>query len=82
MKLAGHFYFIEMEEVRKCRACSVVKNTKGFNMTLIAYRKSGDIDVQFDCGTIVTNKSYRCFLAGNIIPNEIYEKLISFKTQE
>ena len=38
----------------------------GMNATCIAYRGSGDIDVQFEDGTIVRNKDKSKFLKGNI----------------
>ncbi|MBQ8193550.1 MAG: hypothetical protein IJZ46_05725 [Bacilli bacterium] len=38
----------------------------GQKMTVIAYRKSDDIDVQFEDGTIITNKSYMAFKKGQI----------------
>jgi hypothetical protein len=48
----------------------IAKN--GQKMILIAYRKATDIDVQFEDGTIVTNKTYDCFKEGNIRnPNKI-----------
>lgn len=39
-------------------------NNKGYQMTIIAYRNSKDIDVQFEDGTIVTNKDYSGFKKG------------------
>lgn len=35
-------------------------------MTIVAYRKSSDIDVRFEDGTIVKNKTYKAFCAGSI----------------
>ena len=43
----------------------------GQKMTIIAYRKSNDIDIQFEDGTIVTNKSYKEFIDG-VIKNPNY----------
>lgn len=40
--------------------------TNGQKMTIIAYRKNKDLDVQFEDGTIVTNKSYDGFQKGQI----------------
>lgn len=41
-------------------------------MTIIAYRKSSDIDVKFDDGTVIYHKSYDNFKKGNIaIPVEL-----------
>ena len=41
-------------------------NHFGQKMKIIAYRTSKDIDVQFEDGTIVKNKSYKNFKLGNI----------------
>lgn len=38
----------------------------GLKMKIIAYRKSKDIDVKFEDGIIVTNKSYSAFRRGDI----------------
>ena len=43
-----------------------IKQKCGMMGTCIAYRKSEDIDVQFEDGTIVTNKSKEKFLKGNV----------------
>ena len=40
--------------------------TNGLKMTLIAYRTSADVDVQFEDGVVVTNKNYSCFVQGRI----------------
>lgn len=40
--------------------------SNGQKMTIIAYRKNNDIDVQFEDGTIVYNKSYSYFKKGTI----------------
>lgn len=45
-------------------------NTKGFKMTIIAYRSGKDIDVQFEDGTVVKNKSYYSFKKGNILKKD------------
>lgn len=42
------------------------KANNGMEMTIIAYRSSADIDIQFDDGTVVRNKPYKDFLEGNI----------------
>ena len=47
--------------------------TNGQKMTIIKYRKYSDIDVQFEDGTIVENKSYRNFKKG-YIKNSNYKK--------
>ena len=48
-------------------------NKHGQKMTIIAYRKSKDIDIQFDDGTILVHKNYHAFSHGEIL-NPIYEK--------
>lgn len=52
----------------------------GMKMTIIAYRKNNDIDIQFEDGTIVYNKQYGKFKTGNIrypaITNRIGETRI------
>lgn len=40
--------------------------TNGQKMTIINCQKSGDIDVQFEDGTIITHKKYNNFIKGNI----------------
>lgn len=40
----------------------------GMKMTIIAYRSNNDIDVQFEDGVIVRNKSYQAFKKGQV-PN-------------
>lgn len=41
-------------------------SNEGYKMTIIAYRNHKDIDIQFDDGTIVTNKRYDAFQIGSI----------------
>ena len=43
------------------RVGEVSYNTKGEKMTIIAYRNSIDIDIQFEDGSITYNKQYRYF---------------------
>ena len=53
----------------------VITANNGQRMTLIAYRGYEDIDVQFDDGTIITNRSYQWFKKGGIRnPNYIRSK--------
>lgn len=40
--------------------------TNGQKMTIIKYRRSNDIDIQFEDGTIVRNRAYCSFLSGKI----------------
>lgn len=42
-------------------------NNKGKKMTIIAYRKSNDIDIEFEDGSIVYNKKYYNFTRGVIM---------------
>lgn len=46
-------------------------SSKGEKMTLIAWRRSNDIDIEFEDGTIVYNKCYRNFKKG-VISNPNY----------
>ena len=43
---------------------NIAKN--GLKMTIIDYRFSKDIDIQFEDGTIVKNKTYQSFKKGTI----------------
>lgn len=42
------------------------KANNGQMMTIIDYRRSDDIDIQFEDGTVVTNKSYQVFKLGTV----------------
>ena len=42
------------------------KMNNGMKATIIAYRHSNDIDIQFEDGAISTNKTYSCFKSGCI----------------
>ena len=48
------------------RVGEISYSKKGELMTIIAYRKSNDIDVKFEDGTIVRNKTYNNFIEGLI----------------
>ena len=51
-------------------------NHHGFNMKIVNVRSSASIDVQFDDGTVVKDKTYRDFLNGSIEnPNLIWSNL-------
>ncbi|WP_291632131.1 hypothetical protein, partial [Clostridium sp.] len=55
-------------------------NNQGLKMTIISYRNNNDIDIQFEDGTIIYNKSYGNFKKGNIkypIENKIGETNIN-----
>jgi len=50
-----------------------IKQNCGMNATIIAYRRSTDIDVRFEDGTISEHKKWDSFLNGNIAhPNDRY----------
>ena len=49
----------------------------GMKMTIIAYRSSTDLDVQFEDGTVIKNKAYKAFIKGQIQnPNIMKRKRI------
>jgi hypothetical protein len=49
------------------------KTTNGQLMTIVGYRNSQDIDIQFSDGTVVYNKIYHNFVKGKVInPNDTY----------
>ncbi len=50
----------------KNRVGETMTASNGMKMTIIAYRGAKDIDVQFEDGTIVTEKTYSCFRRGHI----------------
>ena len=50
----------------KDRIGEIGKATSGMLMKIIAFRRSDDIDVQFEDGVIVTKKTYTNFKKGNI----------------
>lgn len=47
----------------------------GMNMTIIAYRGTADLDIQFEDGIIVRNKSYTSFKAGEIAHPKIHTQI-------
>ena len=51
---------------KEFRLGQVGVNNQGLKMTIIAYRKAIDLDVQFEDGTIVEYKQYDNFLKGQI----------------
>lgn len=51
----------------------------GLWMKIIGYRRIDDIDVQFEDGVIVTNKTYKAFRAGKIAHPNINSKLLQAK---
>ena len=60
----------------KNRVGEVREATNGQKMTIIAYRKYNDIDVQFEDGTIIKHKSYTSFING-LIHNPNYTHNVS-----
>ena len=53
-------------------------NNQGEKITIIAYRKSEDIDVQFEDGTIVENRTYGNFLKGRMKHPIRYEESFAY----
>ena len=51
---------------KEFRLGQVGVNNQDLKMTIIAYRKANDLDVQFEDGTIVKNRQYDHFLKGKI----------------
>jgi len=60
----------------KDRVGEVREATNGQKMTIIAYRKYNDIDVQFEDGTTIKHKSYTSFIDG-LIHNPNYTHNVS-----
>ena len=57
--------------------------SNGQKMTIIAYKSASDIDVQFEDGTIVTNKQYLAFLSGRIQnPNKPFIRIDETRINE
>ena len=55
-------------------------STKGQKMTIIEYRNTEDLDIQFEDGTIVRHKYYKCFLRGTVTnPNYNISQRIGMK---
>lgn len=48
--------------------------SNGQKMTIIAYRSSIDIDIRFEDGTIVTNKTYSAFIKGQV-PHDFKDRI-------
>ena len=57
---------IKKESLRNDRVGEEVKAKNGLRMKIIAYRNANDIDVQFENGVIVKNKTYVAFKKGQI----------------
>ena len=54
------------EDYKKTRTGMSTTNTAGEKMTIIEYRSSTDIDIQFEDGTIIKNQKYQNFQNGYI----------------
>lgn len=52
--------------IKSSRVGVTLINIQGLKMTIIAYRKADDIDVQFENGTVITT-SYHYFSKGNVV---------------
>lgn len=73
---AGNIKYPKIEKIGKTQIA-----TNGMRMTLIKYRNSHDVDVQFEDGSISRHKTYQAFCNGHIKPNKEdikYQKLLSF----
>ena len=57
------------------RVGQVITNKRNEKVTLIAYRKASDIDVQFENGEILKNKRYSSFKKGEIISTNEKQKI-------
>jgi hypothetical protein len=51
---------------KSLRVGETVTSTRGQTITLLAYRKHNDVDVEFEDGTVLTNRTYKEFKSGNI----------------
>ena len=55
-------------------------STAGQTMIIIAYRNAEDVDIQFEDGTVVQHKYYKCFLRGTVTnPNYNVSQRIGMK---
>lgn len=72
-----------VKTVRKDRIGETMLNNQNLEMTIIAYRSSADLDVQFEDGTVVKNRTYQTFQNGsikdpnmNVYASRLHEKRI------
>lgn len=63
-RLVNEDYFDKIRKMKTYKEIRIMKN--GQKATIINYKGSHNIDVQFEDGTIVTNRRYYCFKNGNI----------------
>lgn len=88
LKHPDHAKFFPQAVSPKEREGQVGVSTIGQKMVLIKYRGSGDIDVQFEDGTIVTHKHYQSFVLGTIRnpnaprPSQITPELVNKRLGE
>ena len=69
-------YKIKNIKIKNYHLGEIQRMNNGQMATIIVYRSYRDIDVQFEDGTIVYHKLYRCFKKGEIRnPNYNYSKL-------
>ena len=64
-----------LQDIKKIRVGETAYSSKGQKMTIIRYHSYADLDVQFEDGTIVTNRDYNNFKLG-CIRNPNYKKRI------
>ena len=65
-RIYGNFLKGQIAYPMKDRIDETNINNQGLKMTIIAYRNSLDIDVQFEDGTVIENRTYDNFLKGRI----------------
>lgn len=64
------------------RVGEIAVSTSGIRMRIIAYRNALDIDVQFENGEVVKNKTYANFISGHIKPsNSRCDKIVNIAGQ-
>jgi hypothetical protein len=66
--------------VKKNRIGERNQANNGQMMTIIAYRNNKDLDVEFEDGTIVTNKDYACFREGRIKNPNLVKQVVGKKS--
>ena len=70
--------YINRSLSKEFRLGQVGINNQGLKMTIIAYRKNNDIDIQFEDGIILTNRSYDNFLKGRMKHPIRYEESFAY----
>ena len=64
------------------RRGEVYTSSCGQKMTIIRYENANDIDVEFEDGTVVTNKKYSNFKTGNISNPNVEDNLKNMRAKE